>query len=323
MIQEIKKSTADYILGNSAKQINSQGGVSMLLRYIVRNFKSIGYPIEFAMFPTKGNNDNHSLKTIATRVGEWKVLQRSALFGSNTSGKASFVESIDFARNYIVSKPQNEQDAGIKRFRQAPERLDKISAFQFMLYLDKEVYEYGFSLDCRQISEEWLLQLKEDDFQFLYTRMTNEDSGTIIDVDAQFQRINPQIQTLADTFEYDIPKNQLFLQKMHENGIEPANRIVSWFERLQIICPDETSQTRATQISLNAESDLEQTLFVARDANLIADFQQDEIWFVGKNQLGKTTLKPLSDFGVKKGRDVLKAYLCGRYGVTPEKSQTL
>lgn len=323
MLKGIKKFTADYLLGNSAKQINSQGGVSILLRYIVRNFKSIGYPIEFAMFLTKGNNDNHSLKTIATRVGEWKVLQRSALFGSNTSGKASFVESIAFAQNYIVSKPQNEQDAGIKRFRQAPERLDKISAFQFMFYLDGEVYEYGFSLDCRQIREEWLLQLEEDDFQLLYDHMTNETGKTKIDVGAQFQRMNPQIQALADVFEYDIPKNRLFLHKMHENGIEPANRIVFWFERLQIICPDETSQTRATQISLNAESDLEQTLFVAHDANLIADFQQDEIWFVGKNQLGKTTLNPLSDFEVKKGQDVLKAYLCGRYSVAPEKSQTL
>lgn len=322
MLKGIKKFTADYLLENSAKQINSQGGVSMLLRYIVKNFKSIGYPIEFAMFPTKGNNDNHSLKTIATRVGEWKVLQRSALFGSNTLGKASFVESIDFARNYIVSA-QNEQDTGIKRFIQALERLDKISAFQFMLYLDGEVYEYGFSLDCRQIREEWLLQLEEEDFQLLYDRMTNETGKTKIDVGAQFQRLNLQIQALTDAFEHDIPKNRLFLHKMHENGIEPANRIVSWFERLQIICPNETSQTRATQISLNAGSDLEQTLFVAHDANLIADFQQDEIWFVGKNQLDKTTLKPLSDFGVKKGEDVLKAYLCGRYGVAPEKSQTL
>lgn len=230
------------------------------------------------------------------------MLRRSALFGSETLGKASFVKFIDFARNYIVSEYKSEQDTGISRFRQALERLDKVSAFQFMLYIDSEVYEYGFTLDCRQIQEEWLLQLEKDDFDCLYTLTTSEIGGTKIDVAAQFQRTNPQIQALTDAFKYDAPKNRLFLHKLYENGVEPEKQIVSWFKRLRIVCPDATFQTHTTQISFNAENNFEQTLFIAHDANLIADFQPDEIWFVGKNQLSKTTLKPLSDFEVKKGK---------------------
>lgn len=69
----------------------------MLLRYIVSNFKSIGHPVEFSMFPTEESTDERFLKTITTKAGEWKVLRRGGFFGPNASGKSSFIESIDFA----------------------------------------------------------------------------------------------------------------------------------------------------------------------------------------------------------------------------------
>lgn len=74
----------------------------MLLRYVVSNFKSIGHPIDFSMFPMEENTDDRFLKTITTKAGEWKILRRGGLFGSNASGKSSFIESIRFARKYIV-----------------------------------------------------------------------------------------------------------------------------------------------------------------------------------------------------------------------------
>ena len=39
----------------------------MLLRYIVSNFKSIGHPVEFSMFPTEENVDESYLKTIKNK----------------------------------------------------------------------------------------------------------------------------------------------------------------------------------------------------------------------------------------------------------------
>ncbi len=45
----------------------------MLLRYIVSNFKSIGHPVEFSMFPTEKSTNERFLKTITTKAGEWKV----------------------------------------------------------------------------------------------------------------------------------------------------------------------------------------------------------------------------------------------------------
>ena len=57
-----------------------------------------------------------------------------------------------------------------------------------MFYLDREVFEYGFSLDQRQVHEEWLMQLDKARLMPLFTRVTDENGKTEIDIEAKFTR---------------------------------------------------------------------------------------------------------------------------------------
>lgn len=141
----------------------------MLLRYVVSNFKSIGHPVEFSMFPVESTQDTRFLKSIITRSGTWKILRRSGFFGPNASGKSSFIESIAFARDFIVDGQKSGKGTRIDQFRGDFEELKGISTFQFVFYLDEEVYEYGFSIDRYQVYEEWLMQLDKTDFMPLFT----------------------------------------------------------------------------------------------------------------------------------------------------------
>ncbi len=437
----------------------------MLLRYIVSNFKSIGHPVEFSMFPTEESTDERFLKTITTKAGEWKVLRRGGFFGPNASGKSSFIESIDFARDYIVDGQKSGKGTGVNQFRGDFEDLEGISSFQFMFYLEGEVYEYGFSLDRRQVHEEWLMQLTEKDIAPLFTRVTDENGKTEIEIESRFARNKSKDRMLADVLKESIQesqKNQLFLYKLSDNGIKKAEKIVRWFKNLQVIFPH--TQVQALPIRMTADDDLRnyisemlekmdtgvyrisvasdeidfhelaqkldlpkgivdeieeikngivnlngkyfifaenkkkrtifvqlkfshhlnnkevrfnideesdgtkrlvdllpmlftigenssiyfvdeidrslhtklssflldefacraqegsnQIIFTAHDVNLINldNFRQDEIWFIEKTQMGESTLKPFSDFKVKKGQDALKAYLSGRFGAVP------
>ena len=69
----------------------------------------------------------------------------------------------------------------------------------------------------------------------------------------------------------------------------------------------------------NSEESNCQIIYTAHDVNLIDldSFAQDEIWFVEKKLTGETTIKPMSDFDIKRDQDVLKAYLNGRFGAVP------
>lgn len=437
----------------------------MLLRYIVSNFKSIGHPVEFSMLPTEESTDTRFLKTIMTKTGEWKVLRRGGFFGPNASGKSSFIESIDFARDYIVDGQKSGKGTSVNQFRGDFEDLEGISLFQFMFYTEGEVYEYGFSLDRRQVHEEWLMQLTEKDLEPLFVRVTDENGKTEIEIESRFARNKSKDRILADVLKESIQesqKNQLFLYKLYDNGIKKAEKIIEWFKNLQVIFPE--TKIQALPIRMRADEDLRnyiagmldkmdtgvyeisvasdeidfhefaqkldlpkeivedieeikngivnfagryfifaenkkkrtilvqlkfnhqlnnkkiqfnideesdgtqrlvdllpmlftigknptiyfvdeidrslhtklspllldefvcraaeessQIIFTAHDVNLINldNFRQDEIWFIEKTQMGESTLKPFSDFQVKKGQNTLKAYLSGRFGAVP------
>lgn len=438
----------------------------MLIQYVVSNFKSIGPPVEFSMFPIRTTADERFLKSVSTKSGVWKVLRRGGFFGPNASGKSSFIESVAFARDFIVDGQKSGKGIKIDQFRGENEKLKGVSTFQFVFYLNEEVYEYGFSLDCCQVHEEWLMQLTEAGFVPLFTRVTDESAKTEIDIESKFARRNSKERMLAEVLKESIrenQKNQLFLYKLYDNGMKKAERIVEWFKSLQIIFPE--TKVRALPIRMKADTALQdyigemlrkmdtgvfdvtvaseeidfhdfaeklqvpqemiedieeirngivnfagkyfifaegrkkrtilvrlkfahklngktvqfdideesdgtqrlldllpmlfamredshtiyfideidrslhtklsqyllkefinccentfnQIIFTAHDVNLINtdDFRQEEIWFIEKNSLGESHLRPLSDFSLQKGQDTLKAYLSGRFGAIP------
>jgi len=417
------------------------------------------------MFPTEENVDESYLKTIKTRAGEWKILRRGCFFGPNASGKTSFIESVSFARDFIVDGQKSGKGTGINQFRGDFDDLNGISLFQFMFYLKGEIYEYGFTMDRRQIHEEWLMRLTKKDLKPLFTRVTDTRGRTVIDIESRFGKSDSKDRILAEVLKDSIQekqKNQLFLYKLYDNGIKKAEKIVQWFRELQVIFPgtearalpirmreneelrtyigralnemdtgvfeisvasneidfhefaekldlpreivedieeikngivsisgryfifaedkkkrtilvqlkfahrlngktvqfnieeesdgtqrlldllpmlfmtgrtpfiyfvdeiDRSLHTKLSQFLLDrfiaeAEDGWNQIIFTSHDVNLIdfRHFRQDEIWFMEKNHLGESVLRPFSDFEVKDGQNALKAYLNGRFGAVP------
>lgn len=438
----------------------------MLLKCIVSNFKSIGHSVEFSMFPTASSTDERFLETIKTKSGDWKVLRRGGFFGPNASGKSSFIEAVAFAKDFIINGKRSGKGTGINQFKGDFEDLNHISSFQFVFWLDEEVYEYGFSLDRRQVYEEWLMVLTEKEFAPVFTRVTDYAGKTEIDIESRLARKNSKGRRLAEALKEGMrenQKNQLFLYKLSDNGVKKAETIITWFQNLQIIFPeskvkglpfrlqqdmdfktfiaeslkkmdtgvfnltvasneidfhdfaekmdlpdkiieeieeiksgivslngkyfifaegkrsrtvmiqikfehylnkktlsfnmeeesagtqrlldllpilfavnknsqmvyfvdeiDRSLHTKLSQYLLNefiARSDKTgcQIIFTAHDVNLINldNFRQEEIWFIEKNNLGESELRPLSDFHLQEGQDTLKAYLSGRFGAVP------
>ena len=441
--------------------------IKVLLKYNVSNFKSIGHNIEFSMFPTTSDIDERYTKEIQTKAGVWKVLKRSAFYGPNASGKSSFIESIDYARDFIVDGIPSGRRTGVNQFKGEFEDLDQQSVFQFtFLAEDNEIYEYGFSLDSKQVYEEWLMILTKNGFEPLFERQTDAEEKTIIEITAKLARKKSKNRELAELLKETIKekqKNQLFLYKLYDNGIKRVEPVMEWFRSIQVIFPNtkvrflpiristdmdfqkfisdslskmdtgvlqvsavsdeldfhdfaekahfpkeliqdieekkqgmfsiggkyyifgekQENRMRLIQIkfehrlnSKSVEFDLEdesdgtqrlldllpmlfaidkrnrsiylvdeidrslhtklsryllklflensndancQIIYTAHDVNLIDmnEFSQDEIWFVEKKLTGETTIKPMSDFDVKGDKDILKAYLNGRFGAVP------
>lgn len=230
----------------------------MLLKYIVKNYKSIAHPIEYSMFPIQDSDiQDNLLMTIDTVMGEWRVLRRGALLGPNASGKSNFIESVNFARKYIVEAQKSGSMTGIRKFRGEFADIGQNSTFQFMFYHGKEVYEFGFTLDAYRVQEEWLMKLTKDGFEPIFQRQTNEDDETQIEISALFAEDKSREQELANLLIGTIKKNQrnqLFLYKLSENGVEIAENVMEWFERIQVIFP--SSKVRMLEMRLMENQDL-------------------------------------------------------------------
>lgn len=217
----------------------------MLLRYIVSNYKSIGHPMEFSMLPVESNVDvdERWLKTITTRNGDWKVLCRGGFFGPNASGKSTFIESVRFARNIVVNGRKSGKGTGITQFAGDFEDLKGRSTFQFVFYLDGEVYDYGFTLDRRQVFEEWLMIMNKRSFQPIFKRGLNPNGEAEIDITGKIAPRSKKQRALAEVLKETIQekqRNQLFLNKLSENGIKTAEKIVDWFSSIEVIFPEST-----------------------------------------------------------------------------------
>ncbi|MBQ5988308.1 MAG: ATP-binding protein [Oscillospiraceae bacterium] len=214
----------------------------MLLKYTVSNFKSIGRTIEFSMFPLEGTSDDRFLSEITTVTGVWKILKRGAFFGPNASGKTSFIDSLAYAKEYITKGPRNSNVKKVDQFKGKIADLEGVTTFQFLIYINSEVYNYGFSLDRSHVHEEWLDVLdKSGSFDHLFDRKTGDDLSSNIEIFNSYAKEGTDERDLAELLTKTMKEeqcDQLFLYKLYENGSEHARLIYSWFTRLKIIYPN-------------------------------------------------------------------------------------
>ena len=234
--------------------------IIVLLQYNVTNFKSIGHDIEFSMLPTRANIDEKYVKKIQTKIGTYKILKRAAFYGPNASGKSSFIESIDFARDFIVEGIASGKGIGVNQFKGKFEDLDQQTVFQFtFLAEDGEIYDYGFSLDTRQVYEEWLMIMEQDgNFVPLFERETDDKEKTIIEIADKFDRKNSSNRRLAEVLKGTIQekqKNQLFLYKLYDNGVKRVDPVMEWFKSIQVIFP--STKVRFLPIRISQDMDFQ------------------------------------------------------------------
>lgn len=216
------------------------------------------------MLPLENNIDDRFLTEINTVFGNIKVLKRGAFFGPNASGKTSFVQSIAYAKDYITKGPQNSSVIKVNQFHGDINELNDVTSFEFMIYIDENIYCYGFSLDRSCIHEEWLSLFTNNDFEKLFERTRYKNGKPKITIFDAFAPKGSTERKLAELLKNSIKEkqaNKLFLYKLYENSIEIGEKIHSWFEHIQIIYPN----TKLQALPLMLQSDEDFRIFLSKE----------------------------------------------------------
>lgn len=233
----------------------------MLLKYIVSNYKSIGHEIEFSMLPTAEDTDERFISKIQTKQGEMRVLHRGILLGTNASGKSTFIDSIRFAKDLITNERRSGRMIPLTQFRGCFMDLKALSTFQFLLYLNGEVYDYGFTVSSAMIREEWLMQLDTDGFHTVFERETDTHSKTQIHMTDRLAEKDSNQRKLAEILASGMQqnqRNQLFLYRLYDNSISSILPVFEWFDKIQVIFPN--SQINNFERAVSAYQDFSKDL---------------------------------------------------------------
>ncbi len=125
----------------------------MLINFSVENFRSFGAEQTLNLISSSKlqGHDDH-LNPIGD-TGK-AVLRVGVVYGANAAGKSNLVRAILFAQRLIVGAGRTRQIA-LSHFRLAKER--KPSSFEFRFFTGETIYTYGFSINQKEVLEEWLV----------------------------------------------------------------------------------------------------------------------------------------------------------------------
>lgn len=220
------------------------GGVSMLIRFSVENFKSFNDKQELVLIPSKRLQKK---KDHVIQLDGLSVLRNATIYGANASGKTNMIEAIRLAK-YIVSN-KIPSKASKMYCRTFPGNKDRDTKFEFEFFKNGRCYAYGFSMSMfeMEIISEWLYEIypKKDNETMLFERETNIKR---IELGNDIQ-LSDTDEMKFKTYKLDFEDNNknLFVQEMNrQKKFSTDSKLIffkdvyEWFkEDLITILPDQ------------------------------------------------------------------------------------
>ena len=126
----------------------------MLLKFSVKNFAAIGETQHLNLTTGKARGKTgHLLK-----AGSQRALKFSSIYGANAAGKSTMIRAMHFGKNMIQIGSLDKRFLSINR--SADTWKEQPTEFTYTLFLNKKLYEYGFSLSWQDetILREWLVE---------------------------------------------------------------------------------------------------------------------------------------------------------------------
>ena len=187
----------------------------MLVQYAVRNFKSIKDEIIINFTADKKSRKNNWV----TMQESQELYKAIGLIGPNASGKTNIVESIVFAFRFILGTISRRESAkiNIERFGFDESHRVKPATFEFIFYQDHIKYVYGFSVNEKEVLEEYLMGYFSAKAKTLFER-----NGQNFEFKGNDAKLQKEIAQKTN-------RNRLYMPVAAEWGYAPIKIAYEWF----------------------------------------------------------------------------------------------
>ncbi len=206
----------------------------MLVRFVVDNFLSFEKETEFSMIGGSfKTHPNHLYK-----IKKINLLKSSAIYGANAAGKSNLIKAIDTMQQ-IINKGELTKNLNYAKFKLNPDNYSKPIIFEIEIAIERDFFNYGFSIQDNQIIEEWLYETGTAKPKLIFTRKLSGNGKLEIKIAKKYYSTNQnQFNLLIKLLEENlVQENQLLLCKQ-ELKIQIINKIRFWLEnKIVIIFP--------------------------------------------------------------------------------------
>ena len=214
----------------------------MLISFTVENWRSFKKSATLSM--AAGREQQHGSRLMKLNKYRMRVLPTTAVYGGNASGKSNFISAMAFAQRCILEVVQPESRITVEPFLLDQTCKNKPSKFIFNILIDKDIYEYSFSVTSAMVKEERLQKITSKSEITLFHRFADDDNPHF----HQNLRNNPRLR-----FAFEGTRaNQLFLSNSVYQKLNDFEDIYNWFKDVLVfIFPD----TAVRQIGIFIDED--------------------------------------------------------------------
>lgn len=217
----------------------------MIIRFELENFLSFNSNQSFSMVSSNlRNKQEHVFKKNGV-----KLLNLSAIYGANASGKTNLIKAIDLFKFIVIRAVPT--DITSMYFRENIENRNKPTKFEIEFIKNNSVYAYGVQVlfNQRKIKSEWLYKLypDKDEEEMVYERKLVND---IYSVEYNEDIFKGEDESRLNFVISDMETNDKILLMTEMNRNKKISRdsalfffeeVYDWFENdLKIFFPDDT-----------------------------------------------------------------------------------
>ena len=215
----------------------------MLARFLVQNFLSFDEMVEFSMLASK--ESQHIERVADGDEFPARLLQMSAIWGANASGKSNFTKVFSYAQDLVVHGTRPDRPMGRTPFKLRSEAGNEPSVFEFDIVVSFEgsdrIFRYRFGVSNREVTEESLIEIRPVTNRVYFTRKSGGDSGEAAFTLDWWERkaMSEEDQTFAKVLAKGTRPNQLFLHEAMDRNLTLLAPIFRWFrDQLVVLDPN-------------------------------------------------------------------------------------
>jgi hypothetical protein len=205
----------------------------MLIEFSATNYRSFLTTQSLALAANTATELQEENSFVSPVSNLPRLLRSSVVYGPNAAGKSNLIQAIAFMKRFVLSSAKESQEG--EKIDAAPFLFNRQSSlnsseFEVLFIQDGIRYQYGFAVNSKKVTGEWLFAYPEGRSQKWFER--NYDPETQKDI----WYFGPKFTGRRKVWQEATRSNALFLSTAIQLNNEQLKPVFNWFDhKLHVI----------------------------------------------------------------------------------------